>query len=104
MVNISYGIVFTPEIRHSVVQILDLDIRDYESLSQAYSPEASELLKQHDARQVVSVDVLKSGKKVKGQWDPGYLIVNTWESEDCFNQAYYGGQWNLYFNVLVYID
>lgn len=78
------------KIRHSVIQILDLDIRDFDSLNQAYSPEASEILKQHDARQVVSTDVLKFGKKVRGQWDPGYLIINTWESEDCFHQAYYG--------------
>ena len=77
-----------------------MDIRDYESLSQTYSPEASEILKQHDARQVVSADILKSGKKVRGQWDPGYLIVNTWESEDCFHQAYYSGEWTF---IRVYV-
>ena len=80
------------DIQHDFIQVLDLDISDTDALRRYYSGEASGILKKHNARQIVSTS---AARNVKGQMHPKYLIINTWESEECFQQAYCGGKSNV---------
>jgi len=71
------------------VQLLDLKFYDFSKFLKEYSSDANAYLASAGAAGgIVSTDKLV---KVKGLWDPSYIIMNFWESPEKFEAAYTSG-------------
>lgn len=71
------------------IQLLDLKFYDFAKFLSEYSSDANAYLTSAGAAGgIVSTDKIH---KVKGLWDPSYIIVNFWVSPEQFEAAYSSG-------------
>ena len=81
--------VFSKDEGKRFVQILELNLRDVDEFMMEYSSQASKHMDAFDADGgIVSTDNIY---KVKGQWQPEFLVVNFWPSAEVFDSAYNSG-------------
>jgi len=71
------------------VQLLDLQFNDFDKIRTEYSPDARAHLEASGA----AAGVVATGKiaKVKGMWQPEYIVMNFWSSYEEFEAAYKSG-------------
>lgn len=69
------------------IQLLDLEFYDFQRFQQDYSGDASAVIQKHCGKQIVSTP---KSRKLRGLWEPNYLILNCWGSAECFEAAYHG--------------
>jgi hypothetical protein len=71
------------------IQLLDLKFYDFAKFLSEYSSDANAYLTSAGAAGgIVSTDKIY---KVKGLWDPSYIILNFWVSPEQFEAAYSSG-------------
>ena len=75
------------------VQLLDFHFNDFHKLCSEYSPGANDHLQASGA----AGGVVSTARiiKVKGMWNPKYIVVNFWSSSEQFEAAYKAGQLSL---------
>lgn len=73
-----------PNPTSGVVQILDLQFDDIAKYECEYSDRAKDVIGKHCGQQIVGTNNVQ---KVKGLWQPAYLVVNAWSSMESFHSA-----------------
>lgn len=78
--------VHIPPITKRFIQVLDIEFRDYQSFLEDYVKEVTPFLRSSGADGgVVATDKIK---KTRGLWDPRFLVLNFWGSEEDFTRSY----------------